>query len=104
MGAAGIKTVTIEEYLSNPAYEHCEYVDGEVVDLNVGTKQHSRITGKCFRKLDEYLDGHEIGSAHVELHCHLTIAGRTRFRLPDVCLVVGPFAGPRTCNTLPSSV
>jgi len=56
MGAAGIKTVTIEEYLSNPAYEHCEYVDGEVVELNVGTNPHFRITAKCCRKLDEYLD------------------------------------------------
>jgi hypothetical protein len=47
MGAAGIKTVTIEEYLSNPAYKHCEYVDGEVVELNVGTNPHSRITARC---------------------------------------------------------
>jgi len=27
------------------------------------------------------------------LHCRLTIAGRTWFRLPDVCLVVGRFEG-----------
>ena len=32
MGVAGIKTVIIEDYLSNPAYEHCEYVDVEVVE------------------------------------------------------------------------
>jgi Uma2 family endonuclease len=94
MGAAGIQSVTIEEYLSNPAYEHCEYVDGEVVGLNVGTDSHSKITIKCGRRLDEYLDNHPIGSVHAEMHCRLMIGGRTRFRLPDVCLVVGPFTGP----------
>jgi Uma2 family endonuclease len=53
-----VKPVSIEEYLSNPAYEHSEYVNGEVVPLNAGTKSHSRIQGKCFRKLDEYFDSH----------------------------------------------
>jgi hypothetical protein len=30
---APVKHTTIEEYLSNPDYEHCEYVDGQVVEL-----------------------------------------------------------------------
>src|SRR5713226_7427455 len=80
--------VTIEEYLSNPAYEHCEFIEGEVVPLNVGTKPHSKIQGKCYRKLDEYFDSHPGGYAATELHCRLQIRGRPRFRLPDVSVVL----------------
>jgi len=90
MGAAGIKTVTIEEYLSNPAYEHCEYIDGEVVELNVGTGQHGRIQAWCVSRLIDYLSRNPVGSAYVELHCRLRISGRDRYRLPDICVVIGP--------------
>ena len=34
-----VKPVTIEEFLSNPHYEHSEYVNGEVVPLNAGTNR-----------------------------------------------------------------
>jgi Uma2 family endonuclease len=89
MGATSpLKTVSVDEYLSNPGYEHSEYVDGEVVALNVGTKKHSRLQGKCFRKLDEFLDQHAIGYAATELHCRLNIRGNVRFRLPDVAVVL----------------
>src|SRR4051812_15647307 len=80
--------VSVEEYLSNPAYEHCEYVNGEVVPLNVGSKPHGRIQGRCFRRLDEYLDKRGSGYAGTEVHCRLTIDGETRYRLPDVALVL----------------
>ncbi len=80
--------VSIEEYLSNPAYEHSEYINGEVVPLNVGGKPHGRIQGRCFRRLDEYLDTRASGYAGTEVHCRLTINGKTSFRLPDVALVL----------------
>ena len=89
MGATTpLRTVSVDEYLSNPEYRHSEYVDGEVVALNVGTKKHSRLQGKCFRKLDEYLDQHGGGYAATELHCRLNIRGAIRFRLPDVAVVL----------------
>jgi len=80
--------VTIEEYLSNPKYEHSEYVNGEVVPLKVGTKSHSKIQVKCFRKIDEYFDSHPGAYIGTELHCRLTIEGRPRYRLPDVAIVI----------------
>ncbi|HTP87401.1 MAG TPA: Uma2 family endonuclease [Bryobacteraceae bacterium] len=89
MGATSpLRAISVEEYLSNPEYRHSEYVDGEVVALNVGTKNYSRIQGKCYRKLDEYLDQHRGGYAATELHCRLRIYGILRFRLPDVCVVL----------------
>ena len=80
--------ITVEEYLTNPAYRHCEYVDGGTIELNVGPKKHARAQSKCSRRLDEYLDDHPVGYVGTELHCKLTIAGQTRFRLPDIALVL----------------
>jgi Uma2 family endonuclease len=89
MGAsAPLNTVSVDEYLSNPEYRHSEYVDGEVVALNVGTKKHSKIQVRCASRLMEYLDQHPIGYAATELHCRLNIRGAVRFRLPDVAVVL----------------
>jgi Uma2 family endonuclease len=96
MGAASVKSVTLEDYLSSPAYEHCEYIDGEVVELNVGTGQHGSIQLRCGSKLIEYLARSPIGSAYVDLHCKLRIGGQTRYRLPDLCVILGsPVEGYR---------
>ena len=52
MGVPSVTSpVTVEDYLSNSAYEHFEYVDGHLVELNVGAKPHARIQSKCSRKL-----------------------------------------------------
>ncbi|MDQ6700869.1 MAG: Uma2 family endonuclease [Acidobacteriota bacterium] len=84
--------VSIEEYLFNPAYQHSEYFDGEVQPLNVGTRFHARIQGRCFRKLDEYLDARPGNYVGTELHCRLLIDGKVRFRLPDLAVVLGGFS------------
>ena len=89
MGASSVASqITPEEYLRNPDYEHSEYVDGQPVELNVVGVPHSRIQLKCGRKLDEYLDQHPGGFVAVEMHCKLSIEGESRFRLPDVALVL----------------
>jgi Uma2 family endonuclease len=88
MGLA-VKTLSLEEYLSDPAYERFEYIDGQPVELNVGNKPHSRIQGKCSRKLDEYLDRRPGGYLAIELRCRLTVAGEPRIYLPDIAVVLG---------------
>ena len=50
--------VSVEEYLTNPAYQHCEYVDGEVTPLNVGTRKHAKIQSKCAFQFETYLAAH----------------------------------------------
>jgi Uma2 family endonuclease len=92
MGAVTTAPVSAEEYLANPAYEHSEWVAGGVVPLNVGSKKHARIQGRCFRALDEYFDTRD-GFVGTELHCRLEIRGETHFRLPDVAVVLGDFSG-----------
>jgi Uma2 family endonuclease len=81
--------ITEERYLTDPEFEHSEFVDGLVVERNLGSKPHARLQSKCCRKLDEYFDTHSGGYAVPELHCRLKIRGRTRFRIPDVAVVLG---------------
>ena len=92
MSAAAITAsppVGVEEYLGNPAYKRCEYVDGRVEPLNVGSKTHGQIQIRLGRRLDEYFDEHPIGFVGAELHCRLKIGGRERYLLPDLAVVLG---------------
>jgi Uma2 family endonuclease len=88
MGLA-VKTLSLEEYLSNPAYEHFEYIEGQPVELNVGNKPHSRIQSKCCRRLDEYFDRRPGGYVAVELRCRLKVANEPQSYLPDIAVVLG---------------
>jgi len=83
-----VKPVTIEEYLSNSQYEHSEYVNGEVVPLNVGTKSHSKIQSKCAYLITSYLMSNPLGYAASELHCRLKIGNALHYRLPDIAVVL----------------
>src|SRR5688572_2419306 len=91
MGSAGVKAVSIQEYLSNPAYKHCEYVDGQVVELNIGTGRHGSLRVEYGARLLRYLGQNPVGHAYIKLHCKLRIGGQLRYRLPDVCVSLGPF-------------
>lgn len=86
---ATLQPVTEKEYLTNPEYEHCEYIDGQVVPLNVGDKSHARIQVRCATKLSLYCDAQPGGYVATELHCRITIAGKPRYRLPDIAVVLG---------------
>jgi Uma2 family endonuclease len=88
MGTAIVTRVVKEaEYLSNPTFEHCELIDGRIVETNVGTKPHSRIQMKCGKLLDNYFESHPGGYAATELRCRLLVRGRRCFYQPDVCAV-----------------
>lgn len=78
--------VSVEEYLHTDYEPDCEYVDGVLVDRNVGEKDHS----KSQRNILLYF--HERSKAWnlfviQELRVQVS---RTRFRVPDVCVVLGP--------------
>ena len=76
MGVLTATGVSVEEYLSNPAYEHCEYIDGQPVEINLGHKKHGRIQLRCGRRLDEYFDSRP-GYVGTEIHCRLRIKRKT---------------------------
>lgn len=77
--------VSLAEYLTNPAYEHSEYVGGEVVDRAMGNKDHNRLQGRFFAQLEAFAESQGL-YAGTELHSRLTIGNETHFRVPDVGL------------------
>ncbi|MDQ2900254.1 MAG: Uma2 family endonuclease [Acidobacteriota bacterium] len=84
-----IHSLTEEEYLYDSEYEHCEYIDGQAVELNIGTKRHSRIQVACVLALGNFLRMRGGGWVYSELHCKLAIDGQVRYRLPDVAVILG---------------
>jgi Uma2 family endonuclease len=81
--------ISLEEYLSNVYEPDCEYLDGELVERNMGESDHSALQGMIFAWL--YNRRHEAG-IHVfpELRVQVTL---TRFRIPDICVTTQKVRG-----------
>ena len=89
MGTLTAHGVSVDEYLSNPAYEHFEFVGGAVRELNIGTGPHSMTQAGSAFVLALYLRSNRIGFAYTGLTCKLPAGPRVRFYRPDVCVVLG---------------
>ena len=88
MGVEAKTLVPLEEYLHTDCSPDCEYVDGEIVERNVGERDHSICQGLIYAYL---LARREQWGVYplIELR---TQVQRTRFRVPDVYVFLG---GPR---------
>jgi Uma2 family endonuclease len=84
MGAK-LVAVPVEEYLHTVYRPDCDYVDGELVDRNVGEKTH----GDTQRDLLLFLAQRrrEIG-IYVGIEIRMRVSA-TRYRVPDLCVFVG---------------
>jgi Uma2 family endonuclease len=82
MGAS--TAVSIEEYLHTSYEPDCDYVDVELVERNVGEFKHSLLQGILtgyFRQLSRQLP------LRVAPELRMRVSP-TRFRIPDVCVVL----------------
>jgi Uma2 family endonuclease len=89
MGVASKTLVPLEEYLHTSYRPDCDYVDGELVERNVGERDHSICQGLIYAWLltrREQLGIYPL----IELR---TQVRKSRFRVPDVCVFLG---GPPT--------
>jgi len=81
--------VSIEEYLSTDYELDCDYVDGELQERNLGEIDHSRLQvavgAHFFNRRKEW--GISVCTA-----LRVQVAPR-RFRIPDVCVILGKPAG-----------
>jgi Uma2 family endonuclease len=78
--------VPVEEYLSTDYSPDVDYVDGELVERNVGEKDHSRLQTLFIL----YLGNREAEyGIRVFTEQRVQISLR-RFRVPDICVTVGP--------------
>jgi Uma2 family endonuclease len=75
--------VPVEEYL-NTSFEDGdrEYVDGCIVERNLGEKDHSRMQRRLIVALDR------IAGVHCYPEQRVQVKG-TRFRVPDICVYFG---------------
>ena len=78
--------VPVEEYLHTSYDPDCDYVDGEVVERNVGEWDHSELQtaiASYFYALRKRLQIFTVVEQRVQV-------SRTRFRVPDICIIAGP--------------
>src|SRR5450432_2866007 len=81
MGAAIL--IPIEEYLSTTYRPDCDYVDGEVMERNLGEYDHADLQGAVyawFRLRRKEWNIRVVPEQRVRV-------GATRFRIPDVCVM-----------------
>ena len=88
--------ITPEEYLRT-SFDgpDCEYIDGEIVERNVGEKPHSKIQARLVEIVYELRKGKPV-YALPELRLKLS---ETRYRIPDISI----FAGQEPAENVPSS-
>ena len=77
--------ISVEEYLASVYQPDCDYVDGEVLERNMGEVDHSRlqmiVAGYLFVHRKEW---------NITILPEVRVQVKpTRFRIPDVCVVLG---------------
>ena len=77
--------VSVHDYLSTSYRPDCDYVDGVVLERNVGEKDHSRLQTEIAFYYRSHLQQWGLWG-FVELRVQVSA---TRFRVPDVCLALG---------------
>ena len=89
--------MSVREYLSTSFRPDCDYVDGEVVERNVGEYDHSRLQMAVIayfytRRKEWGID--VVPSQRVQV-------SPTRFRVPDVCVILAGNAPEQIFTTPP---
>jgi Uma2 family endonuclease len=81
-------SVAVEVYLRSSYDPDMEYVDGELVERNVGERQHSRLQALLVALL---MAREAQGKFHVYAEQRVRVSARTTYRVPDVCLMALPY-------------
>src|ERR1700685_1039094 len=78
--------IPVEEYLRTSYDPDCEYVDGEVLDRNVGEQDHTLVQKRLLRLLMQLEE--RLGICAMQ-EWRMRIDGR-HYRIPDIMIVAGP--------------
>jgi Uma2 family endonuclease len=90
--------IPVEEYLRSSYDPDCEYVDGEVLDRNVGEQDHAYIQ----KRLTLYFGPREAQLGIYVLAEWRMRIGEHRYRVPDFVIIAGPRPrGERVLSTPP---
>ena len=89
--------VSVEEYLRTSYEPDCEYVDGEVLERNVGEKSHSKVQ----KRLTVLLAGREVELGIFVLQEWRMRTRESRYTIPDFVIVSGPEPDEKVLSTPP---
>jgi Uma2 family endonuclease len=78
--------VSVEAYLHTSYDPDCDYVDGAIVERYVGETDHSDCQGRIYAY---FLNRSRQLSVYPLVEERVQVSG-SRFRIPDVCVVLGP--------------
>jgi Uma2 family endonuclease len=81
--------VPVDEYLSTVYEPDCEYVDGELIDRNVGESDHSGLQGIVLGML---LGQRRAVGVHIFPELRVQVAA-SRFRVPDITVTTRKIKG-----------
>lgn len=81
---ASVTAISVEDYLHTVYRPDCDYVGGEVIERNLGAFEHSTMQGILVRML-YVLSGAIPIRVLPELRMRISA---TRFRIPDVCVML----------------
>lgn len=79
------RKISVEEYLATVFRPDCDYVDGEVLERNFGERDHSYVQAA----LGSYLFTRRKTRNIAVFTGQRIQVSRNRFRIPDVCVVLG---------------
>ncbi len=78
--------VALKDYLTSSYRPDCEYLEGELLERNVGEWDHSKLRARLivyFSQLSSTAQIHVVPEQRVQV-------SHTRFRVPDIYVVIGP--------------
>jgi Uma2 family endonuclease len=82
---ASHKLISVEEYLRTSYRPDCDYVDGEVLERNMGEKSHAKLQ----KAILLYLSGREKELGIWVIQEQRVQVSVKRFRIPDICVTLG---------------
>jgi Uma2 family endonuclease len=102
-GASATSTlVSLDEYL-NTAYEpDRDFVDGVLLERNVGTQRHGLLQTFLILFFGQYIKSHRI-ALFTETRLRVD-AARGRHRIPDVMIVEAPYAKGKVVTDVPAII
>jgi len=89
--------ISVEDYLRTTYDPDCDYVDGEVIERNVGERLHGKLQ---FELAYLFRTQRAIWKTYALIETRVQVSER-RFRIPDVCVYIGPEPRERILSTPP---
>jgi hypothetical protein len=77
--------ISVEEYLRTSYRPDCDYVDGKVIERNLGEKSHAKLQKALLLFLSAR--ERELGIWAIQEQ-HVQVSAK-RFRIPDICVTLG---------------